>query len=123
MTVQKLRQLGYKVKVRHTRFFDEYGVLDSGEFDNFLTRGEFERAYDDGDIVTIHGDSEPSDEFSAYSNLVKPFGGFTSVTLTAPDGHVYTGKFNFNNKPFSRKVGYNAALGRAFKMGNLREEY
>lgn len=115
MTVDELRQNGFQVKIRHTRYFGAYGILDHGEFDNFLTRGEFERAYDEGLLVTIHGDDEPSDGFSTYGKLVQPFGGFTSVFLTAPDGCEYVGKFNFNNKPFSRKKGVIAAIGRATK--------
>lgn len=121
MTVQELRQKGYQVKVRHTRYFDEYGILDNGEFDNFLTRGEFERAYDDGAVITIFG--ERTNEYATYGRLVQPFGGFTSVVLTAPNGQEYTGKFNFNNRPFCRKTGFLAALGRAFKQGNICENF
>ena len=127
MTVQELRQKGYQVKVRHTRFFDEYGVLYAGEFDNFLTRGEFQRAYDDNVIINIFGENTNSifypSEDATYGRLVQPFGGFTSVILTAPDGNIYTGKFNFNNKRFCRKTGFRAALGRCLKQGNIRENF
>jgi len=45
-------------------------------------------------------------------------GGFTTVEVTMPDGTVLRGKHNFSaHKPFVRRIGVTAALGRAF--GNI----
>ena len=117
----ELRKEGFTVRVHHVRKFDGVASIVDGPFDNMLTRGEFERAVEldklvaivtspDGDILNTY-DAE-GDDFE-FGKQVSPTGGFTSVTIER-DGRVITkGKFSFNKKPFNKRVGLQAAFGRA----------
>jgi len=83
-----LRKNGYRVSVNHFRqvmnLEYEYDCLQKHEID-YETRKVFNN------------------------------GGFTRVTITTPDGDILTGKHNFGaSKPFCRRIGVIAALGKAF---------
>lgn len=102
MTVEELRKNGYKVRVYHGRLYNVYpgvgGTLDMSLWDVAMSRRDWEAQY-------------PMYEFSDW---VDSYGGFTRVEITTPEGETKVGKFNFNNRPFNRKLGLVAAIGRAF---------
>ncbi len=57
----------------------------------------------------------PNHEIMHDTYKVANNGGFTAVMVTAPDGTILKGKHNFSSKkPFTRRIGVIAALGKAF---------
>lgn len=121
MTLQEIRENGYKVFVKHHRVFEvngyPVGVKDGDTVDNILTRGEFENACENLSVYTIEPESGSLFYLGKndYKHCVSTHGGFTEVELIDPNGQVYKGKYNFNKHPFNRKKGLRAALGRALK--------
>lgn len=110
ITVAELRRKGVKVRVKHHRqYFVGIPVEKHGMtfVDNILTRFEFENA----ERVVPVTDFVP--EQTTYSECVCTHGGFTEVEVTTPKGMTVRGKYNFNNKQFSRKEGLDIALNRA----------
>lgn len=90
-SVETLRKLGFKVRVYHARYYssDLYDLLTSKK----------EAA-------------ERSLEFFGYS--LSCHCGYTKVDITTPDNVELSGKYNFGNRQFNRKLGLRAAIGRAF---------
>lgn len=123
MNIQELRQNGFGVKVSHHRLFRGIGVVEDlpkTKIDNVLTRGEYERAKVEGTLdfddfgANLYQEAFPDDV--PYGKAVSPVGGFTTVEVTTPDGHVVAKKYNFGKTvPFCRKKGVIAALGRVMK--------
>lgn len=106
MTVQELRQQGFKVRVTHRRFFKR------GDSKVLLSRKEY--YYDDG---------------IQYSDDILPKGGETIIEITTPAGYEYEGVALCSKKDaFNRKEGVRIALERALvfypehkKMEMLKE--
>lgn len=98
------------VRTFHYRKFVT-GVIDNGEFDNTLTRGQYYKALEQGRVVkpTATG-FEIVD--TPYSEAVLNKGGFTLVEIENGSDKV-VGKHNFNNHPFNRKLGRTIAVGKA----------
>lgn len=93
--IEKLRNQGYQVEVKHYRKFNGWWDL--------MTKGQFTREYPNH-TVGIH---------------INSHGGFTKVRVICPEGFTSVGKFNTpNGRQFNRKIGLKAALGRALKAHN-----
>jgi hypothetical protein len=119
--LRELRKAGYHVSIRHVREF--CGVYRKND-DCFMTRGEYEHCRLNGEIVydDLRAMGYYCDRFGVapnkvptYGTSVDSYGGWTEVEIVSPEGQVGFGKFNFTNKPFNRKIGLSAAIGRAFK--------
>src|SRR3990167_2845805 len=106
-TVENLRKQGYKVRVYHGRCFGDYNEFVDRTF-----------AISKKDVLTAPYQNKFG--ISIESDKLSCFGGFTRVELTTPDGN-YTsfGKFNFGNRQFNRKIGLQAAIGRALVNMNI----
>lgn len=96
-TVETLRKDGYKVRVYHGRYFPTF---------NF-GRGEY---VSKREVVTKYNYDDAS--------FVSSFGGFTRVEVSK-DGQTAVGKYNFGNRQFNRKIGLQAAIGRALHNLNV----
>ena len=110
--VQGVKALGYEIEISHTRPLENFvghpGV-DGG--DSILSRKEF------GEIVKS-GDFECSDpameKDPKYGDFVKATGGFTRITIKAPEGEPIIAKFNFGSKEnFCRSKGIYKAIMKA----------
>jgi len=119
--LRELRKLGYKVRIRHVREF--IGIKRSDD-DCFMTRGEYEYCRLNGhlDFSDVFSSLYYADKYGADTNLIPAYsiavnslGGWTEVDIETPYGEIGNGKFNFNNRPFNRKIGLKAAFGRALK--------
>lgn len=117
-TIQELRNKGYVVRVHHVREFPFVASVTNEGYDNMLTRGEFERAVDNcslkfmdnytGNVYPAEGDE------TVFGNMVSPVGGFTKVDIYNKQGVVVaSGKRNFTNQQFNKRVGLISALGKA----------
>lgn len=124
MTIQKLKELGYKVHVYHGRTKDIetkrvfYQDLEEGLWLNYrnnefpininspyLSRGEFHRV---SDAVL-----SPTTKFG---DVILNYGGVTRVNLINKDGVSFTGEAVCSKKDnFSKKTGLKIAIGRALK--------
>lgn len=98
-TVEALRKSGFKVRVYHGRVFhpyrDEQLSLVCSKYD-YVNKSGFIYIQED---INCHG-------------------GFTRVEVTTLDGKTLVGKYNFGNRPFNRKIGLQAAIGKALKGYN-----
>lgn len=92
-TVEVLRKLGFMVRVYHGRVFQAHD-------------------YNDARIVTSKREMQAEDNNFHYTLLCH--GGYTRVDITTPDGVELHGKYSFGNRQFNRKLGLQAAIGRAF---------
>jgi hypothetical protein len=113
--VKGLKDLGYRVKTYHVRYFDNVDqyIDDRGNrlVDGLMTKSEFEKALE-ADEVRFFG--WPSPEERAYGKQVSPKGGFTVVEILDGDGKLLSrGKMSFKNRAYAKKVGRQAAFGRA----------
>lgn len=125
LTVDELRAFGFDVHVQHHRVFNEIGQWESdGQgIDNVLTRGEYNRAQQSGqldftdDLVVpnrYYDQGYNLPEEIPYGKAVSPTGGFTTVNIITPNGVSLRGKFNFGKKePFCRRQGVLIAINRA----------
>lgn len=118
-TVQELKNEGWQIRVAHMR--DMLGVRRIDD-DSFMTRGQYILARARGELEFTDFMAEDyyrcilnSDyiKMPSYSVAVSPTGGFTVVEVTSPDGQKAYGKHSFNSKPFCKKTGVRAAVGRA----------
>lgn len=117
ITVEELRKQGWQVKVQHVR---EFVGVEREEDDRFMTRGQYEQASMDGTLIVFAAKfynevyKVPYTQNPSYGQAVSPINGWTQVTVTTPSGITVTAKHSFNGKPFNRKLGVKAALGRIF---------
>ena len=108
MTVQELRQNGFKVQVHYARYL-AYVDYDSGrhEPDNGVTPYSPHKGFVDVGMGKIGYWKEP----------IFPRGGECEVTVTTPDNQTLVGKSVCSLLDnFDRKLGLKIALGRAFKQ-------
>ena len=91
--MEELRRSGFKVRVYHGRVFWSDTRLN-------------------GCVVTSKREMEAESHNFDYRLLCH--GGYTSVDVTTPDGVELHGKYSFGNRQFNRKLGLQAAIGRAF---------
>lgn len=99
VTVESLRQQGYRVRCLHKRYFGGYA-------DGFVTRKEFCENEQE-----MYGDMAYS-----YNEAVLPYGGETVVEITTPEGVDLVGVAKCSIKDnYCKKKGVAIALGRAFK--------
>lgn len=126
MTVQNvisdLRSKGYVVRCHHVREFPFVAADTPDGLDNHLTRGEFGRAVDAGNLVVVDPYSRncypaEGDEL-VFGRMVSPTGGFTKVDICLGDKVVSSGKRNFTRQPFNKKVGLIAAFNQALSKLN-----
>ncbi len=122
--INELRQNGYTVRVNHVRAFDFVAADTNDGLDNMLTRGEFSRAVSDGKLRYVDKNEDGSylndyiaenDEL-VYGKQVSPIGGFTTVAIEKDGETVARGKFAFNKNQFVKRIGLDAAFGRAVKL-------
>lgn len=107
-TVDGLRKQGYKVRVSHVRQLRAPLIIAPTDYaedglDWKVTRYEYENGQKSMDIP--------------WDKNILSTGGFTVVEIETPDGVKLKGKHGFNGKPYNRKIGRNAALGRALLNG------
>lgn len=99
-TVESLRKEGYKVRVYHARcWLDENGM---------------------GGMMDLFSKKDRLTQYSKLENItLSSWGGRTTVELTSPNGQYHSiGRYNHgngSNKQFNRKIGLQAAIGRALK--------
>lgn len=125
-TVCELRRAGNQVFIRHVREFIGVERMDD---DEFMTRGEYEEARQNGEIMYIDAFAEDfyreqgvaRGVVPQYSRAVSPINGWTEVSVVTPEGSTVKGKYNFDNKPFCRKLGTSIALSKA--LFKLTDEY
>ena len=99
LSVQQLRELGTQVRVSHCRKL-KFPLRDQGNImQDYMTRREFEAA---GYAKVKFGD------------VVESTGGFTIVEITT-NNQTVRGKYSFGPRPFNRRIGLMAAIGRALK--------
>lgn len=91
--MEELRRSGFKVRVYHGRVFQAHDYMDA-------------------QVVTSKREMAAEDNSFHYTLLCH--GGYTSVDVTTPDGVELHGKYSFGNRQFNRKLGLQAAIGRAF---------
>ena len=103
-SVSELRKAGYKIRVTHVRKTRNPAMVD-GVKDYLLSRYEYNLAKSEGRLLDVF----------TYGESVLPYGGFTVVEVTTPEGKTFRGKYNFGKRRFERKIGVVAALGRAYK--------
>jgi len=106
-TIQKLREDGNKVRVRHCRAYKNI----PGEY---LTRRQFEERIESSSAISaaavINGKLSPK----PYSEIVSPNGGMTVVQITTPTGEELEGVALCSLKDgYCRKKGLAIAMGRA----------
>jgi len=88
MTVQQLRNMGYKVKVLHNRLYNGYHVWQNGARE-YLYNNEY----------TVDPDSK---------------GGSTQIIIDSPTGEHFRGLAICNKKDnYDKKMGVRIALGRS----------
>lgn len=94
-SVETLRRLGFKIRVYHARryYFDTLT-------DIFISKKQA---------------IQQNLEFFGYALSCRC--GYTKVDITTPDNVELSGKYNFGNRQFDRKLGLRAAIGRAFTCG------
>lgn len=102
-TVSELRRSGNKVRVTHVRQTKNPALIDH-QPDFLLSRYEHNLAFAESRLSNMR----------SFGESVLPYGGFTLVEITTPDGTTLKGKFNFGKRRFERKIGVKAAIGRAF---------
>lgn len=104
-TVETLRKDGYKVRVYHGRCFGDYNGFVDTDF-----------AVSKKDSVTASYQNTMGQ--SIKSTNLSSFGGFTRIEVSK-DGQTAVGKYNFGNRQFNRKIGLQAAIGRALQNLNF----
>lgn len=114
VTIESLRKSGYKVQVVHTRDCWPWTV-DMDEW--MLSKYEYEQAVANKQLLDLSMLGIFNDYPPTFGKAVLPTGGFTTVTVTTPDGKLHsTGKFNVPvGKNFNRKLGSRVALERALQ--------
>ena len=109
-----LREEGYNVRINHIRLFNNVIVyVGEGKATPFLTRGEFQKFVDEGNLIYIK-DQFP-DSPPRYCDVVSTVGGWTRVSIEK-DGTLMTfGKKNFGkNENFFRRKGVDGAFKMAY---------
>lgn len=139
-SVQELRQKGYRVCIKHVRYFPLNGdmvckTIDgiSGdayrdyEVDQYLTKGEYLLSQENKNLE-FSRDGEESPRVAIYlapwdipySVAVSPVGGFTHVEIYKDDEFLASGKRNFGKREhFNRKKGVHGALKQALSKVNI----
>lgn len=114
VTIESLRKSGYKVQVVHTRDCWPWTV-DTQDF--MLNKYEYEQGVALKLMVNMNDWQNTARPAPNFTQAARPRGGFTTVTVTTPDGKLHaTGKFNVPvGKNFNRKLGSRVALERALK--------
>lgn len=84
VVLSQIRSLGFQVRINHYRLCYVNGALDC----------------------------VPNHEITGDMTVCN-HGGFTRVELYRYGNLVFSGKHNFNNHPFCRKIGVRSALGKA----------
>lgn len=95
---------GWKVKIRHLRFFPNFMEQEQNS-KGFYTRFGFKK--------TFHYDTLPE----MYKKYVSTTGGRTEVELISPEGKVYKAEAKCSLQDnFSRREGRSRAVDRAYSM-------
>jgi hypothetical protein len=106
VTVNKLREAGYKVRITHSRRLRSPMIVPKSN------------QYPDGlDWCASKYEYEASQKAinNKWGENLCNEGGFTYAEIICPDGHVAKGKHNFNGVTYNRKIGRDIALGLAVK--------
>jgi hypothetical protein len=106
MSIEEIQNKGFKVKIRHLRYFPL--IKDENQF---YTKYSYLNKYNNGDKT------------DTFSKVVSTHGGITEVTIKSPDGKEFSAKAVCSQKDqFSRKVGRETALFRAYQKFNQSTE-
>jgi hypothetical protein len=111
ISIESLRQAGFKVCVIHSRYFY-----------NELTKLSEIRARIDLANETCGSDEAGRPKFDwCHENHIDPMGGSTEVILTTPQGLSYSATARVkSDQPFNYRIGRNIAIGRCF--ADIRED-
>lgn len=105
-TLSNLQLAGWKMYISHKRYFPENEMMGD---EVFLTRQEFNKAYDNNMFW-----------FTTYDREVSTKGGYTIVTLVTPEGKEFIGRATCSmNDVYCRKTGRELALQRAVESNAL----
>jgi hypothetical protein len=112
LAIEKLRSLGYEVKVSHHRYFPMLA--------DCMTRHEYDALPVEHLVALI--DVPVMTWRVMYKNAVSSLLGFTTVNVIGPDGTEWVGKHNFTKRrQFNRKVGVASALTKCLGRQTLAQ--